>query len=81
MKKGEKRRVSIKKVGLNLLYVVPNKVGGTQTYAEGILRSLSEDSSGLEVHVFCSSRYYELLKKTNTVSFFTLLVLILKTAL
>lgn len=51
------------KIALNLLYVIPNKVGGTQTYAEGILEEFNKNNRGFEIHVYCSTEYFKELKK------------------
>jgi glycosyltransferase involved in cell wall biosynthesis len=40
------------RVGLNLLYLLPGIVGGTETYATGLLRGLAEADDGLEYVVF-----------------------------
>ncbi|WP_031387740.1 glycosyltransferase family 4 protein [Desulfonatronum thiodismutans] len=40
------------RVGLNLLYLLPGIVGGTETYAAGLLRGLAEADDGLEYVVF-----------------------------
>ncbi|SMP72775.1 Glycosyltransferase involved in cell wall bisynthesis [Desulfonatronum zhilinae] len=40
------------RVGLNLLYLLPGIVGGTETYAAGLLRGLAEVEDGLEYVVF-----------------------------
>ncbi|WP_153307030.1 glycosyltransferase family 4 protein [Desulfonatronum thioautotrophicum] len=40
------------RVGLNLLYLLPGIVGGTETYAAGLLHGLAEVDDGLEYVVF-----------------------------
>ncbi|WP_233248414.1 glycosyltransferase family 1 protein [Desulfonatronum sp. SC1] len=40
------------RVGLNLLYLLPGIVGGTETYAAGLVRGLAEVDDGLEYVVF-----------------------------
>ncbi len=53
----------MKKIGLNLLYIIPDKVGGTQTYAEGILKSFHNKKFNIEIHIFCTKEYYQIIKK------------------
>lgn len=40
------------RVGLNLLYLLPGIVGGTETYAAGLVRGLAEVDDGVEYVVF-----------------------------
>lgn len=40
------------RIGLNLLYLLPGVVGGTETYAAGLLQGLAEEDDGLEYVVF-----------------------------
>ncbi len=40
------------RVGLNLLYLLPGIVGGTETYAAGLLRGLAEVDDGVEYVAF-----------------------------
>jgi glycosyltransferase involved in cell wall biosynthesis len=41
-----------KRIGLNLLYLVPGETGGTETYARRLLPALSAAGSGLELVAF-----------------------------
>ncbi len=53
------------KIAFNVLYVIPNMVGGTQTYAEGILKEFSQNKSPDDIHVYCSNEYQEYLDQFN----------------
>ncbi|MDP3888633.1 MAG: glycosyltransferase family 1 protein [bacterium] len=46
------------KIGLNLLFLIPNKVGGTETYARGILEQLDIIDKKNEYLVFCNQENY-----------------------
>ena len=43
------------KIGLNLLYIVPGKVGGTEIYAHELVRALALETPQTEFVVFCGS--------------------------
>lgn len=43
------------RIGLNLLYLIPEVVGGTETYARSLLQALVEMDSGNEFFVFVNS--------------------------
>lgn len=43
----------LRRLGVNLLYLVPGKVGGTETYAVELVRSLALAHPGCEVVIFC----------------------------
>lgn len=43
------------RIGLNLLYLIPGVVGGTETYADGLLSGLSEIDDENEYFIFLSS--------------------------
>lgn len=40
------------RIGINLLYLLPGQVGGTEAYADGLLRGLARCDSDDEFHVF-----------------------------
>ena len=40
------------KIGLNLLYLIPEQVGGTQTYAISLLRALAGIDRSNEYYIF-----------------------------
>jgi glycosyltransferase involved in cell wall biosynthesis len=40
------------KIGINLLYLIPGQVGGTETYAVSLLNELADIDSSNEYHVF-----------------------------
>lgn len=42
------------KIGLNLLFLIPGSVGGTETYATSLLRALGEIDRANEYHLFVS---------------------------
>ena len=44
-----------RKIGLNLLYLVPGRVGGTEIYARELIRALALEAPGSEFVVFCGS--------------------------
>lgn len=43
------------KIGLNLLYIVPGKVGGTEIYAHELVRALAREAPRTAFVVFCGS--------------------------
>ncbi|MBJ7348222.1 MAG: glycosyltransferase family 4 protein [Thermoleophilaceae bacterium] len=45
----------ITRVGLNLLYLVPGKVGGTEVFARELVSALATEAPGTEFIVFCGS--------------------------
>ena len=42
------------RIGLNLLYIIPGQIGGTQTYAESLTKALAALDQGNEFFVFVS---------------------------
>lgn len=42
------------KIGINLLYLIPGKVGGTETYAKGLIEGLREVDKVNEYYLFCN---------------------------
>ena len=49
----------MKKVGINLLWLVPGKVGGSETYLTRLLNGLAERSSDLDYTIFALPRFSE----------------------
>ncbi len=52
------------RIGINLLYLLPGIVGGTETYARGLLSGLSELDSQHEYFIFANNESYEDIKNT-----------------
>jgi len=42
------------RIGLNLLYLIPNKVGGTETYARGLINALLKVDKKNDYYLFCN---------------------------
>jgi len=49
-------------IGINVLYLIPDEVGGTQTYAQELIHSLSNIISHDHVYIFCNKENYHLFK-------------------
>jgi glycosyltransferase involved in cell wall biosynthesis len=49
------------RIGLNLLYLIPGEVGGTETYARGLIEALAQEDVRNEYTVFinCESRHLD----------------------
>lgn len=45
----------VTRIGLNLLYIVPGKVGGTEIYARELVRAVAAEAPATEFVVFCGS--------------------------
>src|ERR671914_354959 len=45
------------RIGINLLWMVPGVVGGSETYTTRLLRGLAERSSGLEYTLFALPQF------------------------
>ena len=50
----EQARAGLRRVGLNLLYLVPGHVGGSEVYAKELLAALHALAPGLELVVYCA---------------------------
>lgn len=50
------------RIGLNLLFLIPNKVGGTETYARGLLTNLVNSNKSDEYILFCNKENYPTFK-------------------
>lgn len=46
------------RIGINTLFLIPNKVGGTETYARGLLSGLGEVCGQDEYIVYCNKENY-----------------------
>lgn len=46
------------RIGFNLLYLLPNKIGGTETYARGVLSGLVRQKKIFEYLLFCNQENY-----------------------
>jgi len=55
------------RIGINLLYLIPGRVGGTEIYAKGLLHGLAQEGSGHEFVIFLnqSASSWPLPKKKN----------------
>ncbi len=49
----------MKSVGINLLWMVPGVVGGSETYLTRLLRGLTERDSGLDYTIFALPQFAE----------------------
>jgi glycosyltransferase involved in cell wall biosynthesis len=47
------QRLRLKKIGLNVLYLVPGRVGGVEIYARELIRALALEAPDTEFVVFC----------------------------
>jgi glycosyltransferase involved in cell wall biosynthesis len=47
-------RMGLRRIGLNLLYLVPGRVGGSEVYANELVRSLHALAPDLELVVYCA---------------------------
>jgi glycosyltransferase involved in cell wall biosynthesis len=47
------RFVELRRVGINVLYLVPGRVGGTEIYARELVRALAEQHAEVVFSVFC----------------------------
>lgn len=55
------------KIGINALYLRPGKVGGTQTYADGMLSQISSGKSKHAYYVFCGKDYAKIIKEHRNI--------------
>ncbi len=46
------------KIGINTLFLIPNKVGGSETYSRGLIRALYEYDKKNEYVIFCNKENY-----------------------
>jgi glycosyltransferase involved in cell wall biosynthesis len=52
--------VSLLRIGINLLWLLPEEAGGAEEYAVRVLRALGDETAGqLEVTVYCNRRFPE----------------------
>jgi len=51
------------KIGINLLYLIPHKVGGTETYTKGLIQSLLKYDKKNKYYLFCNNENYDLFSK------------------
>jgi hypothetical protein len=52
---------TLRRVGLNLLYLVPGETGGTETYARRLVPVLAEARPGLELVAFVTREAFDAL--------------------
>jgi len=46
------------KIGINTLFLIPNKVGGSETYSRGLIKALYEYDKKNEYVIFCNKENY-----------------------
>jgi len=55
------------RIGINLLFLLPNSVGGTETYARGILEGLKQIDKKNNYLVFCNKEGYKTFKSSKNI--------------
>jgi len=61
------------KIGINILYLIPGKVGGTETYARELLSALTKEiKSGDELVIFCGRETTKTLSSLSKATIVTL---------
>lgn len=50
------------RVGINVLYLIPNHVGGTETYARGLIEELEKSDKHNEYYIFCNKENFSTFK-------------------
>jgi glycosyltransferase involved in cell wall biosynthesis len=55
------------RIAYNVLYIIPDKVGGTQTYAEGLIKEINKNESDIDFFVFASSDNSKLFLKYKNI--------------
>lgn len=53
------------RIGINLLYLVPSKVGGTETYARGLVAALQKIDKKNEYFLFCNKENRDIFAKSK----------------
>ena len=55
------------RIGLNLLYLIPNKVGGTETLARELVRGLAKLDKKNAYYIFCNNENYPTFSDTSRI--------------